>query len=126
MGTLIAAGRLADASQFPDQIDLELVREVRPKAFQSRIEWAELARALENGQDDELRAAILEALAAPRPPYPGPPPRDTRRTSGAATARCSSRPCATASHGRLRRRSPDPPAWGSCGRSTPTARATST
>jgi hypothetical protein len=76
MGTLIAAGRLAEASQFPDEIDAELVRATRPKAFQSRIEWAELARALEDGQDDDLREAILEALAAPRAPYPGPPPRE--------------------------------------------------
>ena len=87
MGTLIAAGRLGDAAQFPDAIDLELVRKARPKVFQGRIEWAELARALEHGQDDELREAILASLAAPRTPYPGPPPRDDtpdfrRRHSG--------------------------------------------
>jgi hypothetical protein len=76
MATLRAAGALHAASQFPDDFDLDAVRTAPVRVFQPRAEWAQLARALEDGRDPELHAAILAALAQPSRPFPGAAPRD--------------------------------------------------
>jgi len=75
MATLRAAGVLEAARQFPNELDLNAVRELRVGQFQPRVEWAELARELDGGQDPELREAILHVLDRPGRPYPGAPPR---------------------------------------------------
>lgn len=76
MATLRAAGALAAAQQFPDALDLDLIATTPMRSFQPRAEWAELGRAVRDGRDPELHAAILAALARPGWAYPGPPPRD--------------------------------------------------
>jgi hypothetical protein len=75
MATLRAAGTLDAADQFPDEIDLEAIRARRVRVLQPRIDWAELARVLDDGRDPELRAAIVATLEHPDDPFPGPPPR---------------------------------------------------
>jgi colanic acid/amylovoran biosynthesis protein len=74
MATLRAAGQLEAARQFPDTVDLDALRESKLQ-FQPRIEFAALARDLDDGRDPELRDALLDALARPTWTYPGPPTR---------------------------------------------------
>ena len=76
MATLRAAGALGAADQFPDEVDLDAIRQAPIRLIQPRVDWAELARAVENGRDPELHAAILGALAQPGRPFPGPAPRE--------------------------------------------------
>jgi colanic acid/amylovoran biosynthesis protein len=73
MAALRAAGALEQARRFP-ALDLDLIRE-RRITLEPRIEYAELARVLEDGRDPELREAVLAALSQPMWTYPGPPMR---------------------------------------------------
>jgi hypothetical protein len=76
MATLQAVGALGEAHQFPDEVDLDHIRAMRPQGFQPRMEWAHLVRELEHDQDSELREALVEVLERPTSPYPGRPERD--------------------------------------------------
>jgi hypothetical protein len=63
MCCLQAAGALDRATGFPDTIDLDAIRAMRPAPFQSRIHWVEVARGLgTSGRDSALRDAILDSL----------------------------------------------------------------
>jgi hypothetical protein len=75
MAVLRAAGALEAASSFPDSLDVELIRGAGLRAFEPRVEYAALAKLLEDGRDPELRDAVVDVLSKPLWTYPGPPPR---------------------------------------------------
>jgi colanic acid/amylovoran biosynthesis protein len=72
MACLRVAGALGAARRFPDELDLDALRELR-SPYHSRYEWARLARELDDGRDPALRELVLEILAKPAFTYPGPP-----------------------------------------------------
>jgi len=59
------AGVLAEATEFPGEIDVDRVRHLRFPHLKARMDWAEVAGELPaTGPDGELRAAVLAALEA--------------------------------------------------------------
>jgi hypothetical protein len=76
MATLVAADALEHAHQFPDEIDVDALREKKIRGAQPLIEWATLARELERtGRAPELLEIVRERIAEPGRPYPGAPMR---------------------------------------------------
>ena len=58
-------GALAAATGFPDAIDPDAIRRLRLPHLPARIQWSTAGRALgTTGEDDRLRVAIAEMLAA--------------------------------------------------------------
>jgi hypothetical protein len=126
MATLRAAGALEAATQFPDDLDLEAIRAAPVRFFQPRAEWGQLARALEDGRDPELHAAILDALALPNRPFPGAAPRDDTpdfrlRHNTTIVSLVRDRlpwpppePGATSTASGARRPGSTPPSWAAC------------
>lgn len=71
MACLQAVGGLERAEGFPQEIDLELVRNVRPYSLSQRIAWAQVCAALDGeGANARLRKAILHALRRAARPSP--------------------------------------------------------
>lgn len=71
MACLQAVGGLEKAAGFPQEIDLDLVRRVRPYTLAQRIAWAQVCAALDSGgANDRLRKAILHALRRAARPSP--------------------------------------------------------
>jgi hypothetical protein len=71
MACLQAVGGLGRAEGFPQEIDLELVRNVRPYSLSQRIAWAQVCAALDGeGANARLRKAILHALRRAARPSP--------------------------------------------------------
>lgn len=65
MVCLHLAGGLALADLFPARLDLDLVRSMRLPHVQSRLDWAAVAADIDPaGPDADLRAAVLDVLAA--------------------------------------------------------------
>jgi hypothetical protein len=63
MACLRAAGAQDLVESFEEELDLERVRSLRPYDLQALLYWAQLSRELDrNGDDGELRRAILHAL----------------------------------------------------------------
>ena len=72
MAALQAAGGLARATGFPDEIDVDRIRALRLAPLQSRMHWVAVIRALgASGADGVLRAAIAHALRRSARPGPG-------------------------------------------------------
>ena len=76
MVTLEAVGLLDSAEYFPNEIDLDEVVKMKLSALEPRINWADAARALDPRRHRALRDAVLAAMRAPAPPYPGRPRRE--------------------------------------------------
>jgi hypothetical protein len=74
MAALRSAGTLGEATRFPPELDLELVRR-QPARVHARIEYLDLVDDLEDGHDPELREALLQQLQRPMWTYPGQPAR---------------------------------------------------
>lgn len=71
MACLQAVGGLEKAAGFPQEIDLELVRNVRPYSLSQRIAWAQVCAVLDGeGANGRLRKAILHALRRAARPSP--------------------------------------------------------
>ncbi|MGH9026577.1 MAG: hypothetical protein ACRDWD_10775, partial [Acidimicrobiia bacterium] len=65
MACLFTVDSVARATEFPPDLDVERVRRLRLPHMKARIDWAEVAVALDaRGSQGELRAAIVDALRA--------------------------------------------------------------
>lgn len=77
MCTLVAADALGQAHQFPDAVDLDLLRTKTIRGAQPLIEWATVVRELERTERaPELHALLRKLIEQPGRPYPGAPMRD--------------------------------------------------
>lgn len=76
MATLVAAGKLGEADQFPAELSPAAVAHLHARSVQPRVEMAELMRALATAGEVELLGLVRDLMARPQRPYPGTPPRD--------------------------------------------------